>query len=103
MSKIEISRCNPWLKKVTATHPVYHLDGDFVAQSRRVSRQYAIYDVNEPGIYQGPKLGKGQMVAGSRRIDSGLIRVDEAGDVCEITLDDARAALEATLKMKNTT
>ncbi len=80
---------------VTGLHPVYGLDGKFCQAEKKVSAKYAIYSIAEPGIYQGPKRGKGQMVAGSRRIDTGLVRIDAGGTVTEITLDEAKAAFTA--------
>lgn len=89
--RIEVSRCpHPWLKLVTGTDPVFHLVGEFIPL-KSISAKYKVVEVTSPGIYWGPKIGKGQVVAGGRRIDSGIFQIDNEGKVIEMTLIDARA------------
>jgi len=83
--KIEVSLKGPksYVGKITGADATYGFALDFLPK-RDVSRTLAKAAITEPGCYRVPA----ETVVCSRRIDTGFIRVDESGNVTEITKAD---------------
>lgn len=82
---IEVTLKGPksYVGKITGTDAAYGFALDFLPK-RDVSRTLAKATITEPGCYRVPA----ETVVCNRRIDSGFIRVDEAGVVTEIQKAD---------------
>ena len=83
--KIEVSLKGPksYVGRITGTDATYGFALEF-GEKTNISRTLAKSIITQPGCYRVPA----ETVINNRRIDTGFIRVDEAGNVTEIAKAD---------------
>jgi len=82
-----------WLAKCEGLSAIYGHKVEFLTHTKKVSSKLHYYTITEAGIYKhAPRIGE---VVGKFRCDTGFLRITEAGEVTEISKEDALAAFAA--------